>query len=157
MCRDSFVPILVDVRGCWRALSGILRLRRNARRGPIHRWFNLDPRDPSHVMRPALRRAIGDRDVFGFARSAPRAQAKGMGQSNDPKAKPDQRRRNDGAPNEGVELHEPGKPTRGSPPQADPETEKIARQQGTSQRGFSEDAGVEPVKPKPGRAERGKT
>lgn len=48
---------------------------------------------------------------------------------------------------EGTERHEPGKPTRGTPPQADPETVKIAKQQGTSQRGFTDDAGPEASAP----------
>ncbi len=41
---------------------------------------------------------------------------------------------------EGTERHEPGKPTRGQPPTAtDPDVEQIGRQQGTTQRGFSEE------------------
>jgi hypothetical protein len=43
-----------------------------------------------------------------------------------------------------AERHEPGQPTRGAPPHADQESEKIARQQGTSQRGFTEDEGASP-------------
>jgi hypothetical protein len=52
-----------------------------------------------------------------------------------------------GAPGAGTERHEPGKPTRGAPPKADPESEKIAKQQGTSQRGFSDDEGPPPTVP----------
>jgi hypothetical protein len=43
---------------------------------------------------------------------------------------------------EGVERNEPGQPTRGAPPKGDPETERIAKQQGTTQRGFGDDAGT---------------
>ena len=55
---------------------------------------------------------------------------------------------------EGVERNEPGKPTRGAPPQGDADVERIAKQQGTSQRGFGEDAGEDlppdgPVKQPP--------
>jgi hypothetical protein len=55
--------------------------------------------------------------------------------------KPDERR-------DGAERKEPGKPTRQAPP-AEGDAARIGRQQGTTQRGFTDDAGATPHRPAP--------
>ncbi len=68
--------------------------------------------------------------------------AQGASQSTE---RPEEKREAEIPASEGAERHEPGKPTRAAPPEADPEAQKIAKQQGTSQRGFSDDEGPSPT------------